>query len=125
VAPAPHSEAPSAPVLEGAPVRSRLAGNRRLRPAVRKFAGRLAEQMIEFERALSAGDFAGLAQLGHWLKGAGGTVGYDEFTEPASRLEEGAKENALGEVAAAMVELRSLAARLEVPEEEPALAAAT
>ena len=32
-----------------------------------------------------------LASLAHWLKGSGGTVGYDDFTEPATELEAHAK----------------------------------
>ena len=105
--------------LTGPPVRSRLAGNKRLRPAVRKFAARLNEQLLAFERAYSARDFAELASLAHWLKGAAGTVGYDEFTEPATRLEQAAKEGATAELDAVMPELRALAARLEVPAEDP------
>ena len=29
--------------------------------------------------------------IAHWLKGAGGTVGFDDFTEPAAKLENFAK----------------------------------
>jgi signal transduction histidine kinase/DNA-binding NarL/FixJ family response regulator len=116
---------PSAPVttaMEGPPVRSRLASNRRLRPAVRKFAGRLAEQMAAFEQAYSASDFTQLAQLGHWLKGAAGTVGYDDFTEPAMRLEDAARDGDLRDLGAAMAALRDLTARLEVPPEDEIVA---
>ncbi len=127
-----HTEQPAAPAVQsemsvasgelvaGLPVRSRLAGNKRLRPAVRKFAARLDEQLLAFERACSASDFAELASLAHWLKGAAGTVGYDEFTDPATRLEQAAKEGAAADLHAVMAELRALAARLEVPVEEPA-----
>jgi HPt (histidine-containing phosphotransfer) domain-containing protein len=108
--------------MEGPPVRSRLASNRRLRPAVRKFAGRLAEQMAAFEQAYSASDFTQLAQLGHWLKGAAGTVGYDDFTEPAMRLEDAARDGDLRDLGAAMAALRDLTARLEVPPEDEIVA---
>jgi CheY-like chemotaxis protein len=112
-----------AAAVSGPPVRSRLAGHKRLRPAIRKFAGRLAEQMLAFEKAHAAGDMYELGQLAHWLKGAGGTVGYDEFTEPAKRLEEAAKENAVADIELAMQDVRSLAARVESPEEDEAVAA--
>src|SRR5207237_4893030 len=46
------SPAPAALGVSG-PVRSRLAGNSRLRPAIRKFAGRLGEQLAAFEQACS------------------------------------------------------------------------
>ena len=123
-APAPAAEA--APVVAlptGAPVVSRLATHPRLRPAIRKFAGRLGEQMTAFEAAFAAKDFAELARLAHWLKGAGGTVGYDEFTEPALKLEQAALASNAEETGAMLGEVRSLASRLVAPE-EPAQATA-
>ena len=122
----PAEEASSpADVAVGAPLVSRLAGNRRLRPAIRKFAARLGEQLAAFERARAAGNHDELAGLAHWLKGAAGTVGFDEFTEPSGRLETAARENAASEIDAWMAEVTSLAARVQVPEDEapPAIAA--
>jgi HPt (histidine-containing phosphotransfer) domain-containing protein len=109
--------------VSGPPVRSRLADKPRLRPAVRKFAGRLDEQMAVIERALESRAFEELAALGHWLKGAAGTVGYDDFTEPAMRLEEEAHAKNVPALDAAMVEIRDLVTRLEVPAEDPVAAA--
>ena len=114
----PPAVAPAA--LAAQPLRSRLAASARLRPVIRKFAARLNEQMLAIEQAHSAQNLQELAALAHWLKGAGGTVGYDEFTEPAARLEQAAKTASLPEIDAAMAEVRELAARVEVPEEEPA-----
>jgi CheY-like chemotaxis protein len=119
-APAAETRAPAPTEISGAPVRSRLAGNARLRPAIRKFAGRLNEQLLSFDKAYAAKNFEELAQLAHWLKGAGGTVGYDEFTEPALRLEQAAKESADTEAKAWLAEVRSLATRIEVPADEGA-----
>jgi CheY-like chemotaxis protein/HPt (histidine-containing phosphotransfer) domain-containing protein len=103
--------------VSGAPVVSRLAGNLRLRPAIRKFAGRLDEQMNAFETAFAAQDFTEVASLAHWLKGAAGTVGYDEFTEPATQLEQAAKERNAADTALMLAQVRGLAARLAAPEE--------
>jgi HPt (histidine-containing phosphotransfer) domain-containing protein len=104
-------------------VRSRLAGNQRLRPAIRKFAERLAAQLALMEQAYAASDLKELASLAHWLKGAAGTVGYNDFTEPAAALEEAAKTDNAQALAAAMGEVRSLAGRLETPAEDaPAVA---
>jgi len=111
------------PPLSGPPVRSRLADKPRLRSAVRKFAGRLDEQMAVIEKAFESRAFDELAALAHWLKGAAGTVGYDDFTEPAMRLEEEAHaQNTVG-LEATMAEIRDLVTRLEVPAEEPVAAA--
>jgi PAS domain S-box-containing protein len=111
---APIVETPSAVVV---PLRSRYAGKPRLHSAIRKFTGRLAEQLEAMDRARSDGDYEALAQLAHWLKGAGGTVGYDAFNEPAARLEQLAKADDGDGIATVMLELRALEARLEVPEE--------
>jgi PAS domain S-box-containing protein len=108
--------------LSDEPVRSALAHNPRLRPTIRRFAARLDEQMQAFEAAAQARDYTALASLAHWLKGAAGTVGYNDFTEPATRLEQAAHACAAIELDQSMVELRSLVARLESPQEEPAAA---
>jgi HPt (histidine-containing phosphotransfer) domain-containing protein len=103
-------------------VRSRLAGHARLRPAVRKFAERLGGQIAAFDAACQARDYETLAQLAHWLKGAGGTVGYDDFTEVAKELELAAQAGADADVDAWMTQIRDLASRVEVPEEPAAVA---
>lgn len=76
------------------PIRnSLLEKNPQMKGIVEKFLPRLDQQLNSMEAALQAGDFDQLAQLAHWLKGSGGTVGYDVFTEPAAQLEEYAKSN--------------------------------
>jgi HPt (histidine-containing phosphotransfer) domain-containing protein len=67
------------------------------------------------DRALAAGNFEELKALAHWLKGAGGTVGYDEFTAPARDLEMLAKAADGGGAREKLAELRGLEARLVVP----------
>ena len=114
--PAPQMSGPAS----AGPMRSRLAGNPRLRPAIRKFAARLEEQLVAFEHAFTERDFEQLAQLAHWLRGAAGTVGYDEFTEPAARLEQAARDQAISEIEFLIAELRDLAKRLEIPTEDHA-----
>jgi HPt (histidine-containing phosphotransfer) domain-containing protein len=64
-----------------------------------------------------------LAALAHWLKGAAGTVGYDDFTEPAIRLEEEAHANDVAALELTMAQIRDLVTRLEVPAEDPVPAA--
>jgi PAS domain S-box-containing protein len=113
-----------APGADGPPVVSRLATHPKLRPAIRRFAGRLDEQLIAMDGARNAGDFKELANLAHWLKGAGGTVGYDDFTAPARNLETFAKAGDGPGADAALREIRGLALRLVAPEEDDAQVAA-
>jgi len=136
-APQPAAAAPAAapvPVLEeridlgasaagGPPVVSRFASHPRLRTAAYRFAARLGEQLGAMDRAFAAGDFTELKALAHWLKGAGGTVGYDDFTAPARGLEDAAKAADGAAARARLAELRNLEARLVVPEGVDAQAA--
>ena len=74
-----------------------------------KFASRAAEVKYHARDDLLAPD---LAELAHWLKGAGGTVGYDVFTKPARLLETAAKSRQEGPVLQAMRALLEIASRV-------------
>jgi CheY-like chemotaxis protein len=100
----------------GAPVVSRFANHPRLRTAAYRFAARLGEQLDAMRRAHAAGNYTELTALAHWLKGAGGTVGYDDFTAPAHNLETLSKAGDAEGTRMALAELRGLEARLVVPE---------
>ena len=60
------------------------------------------------------GDLRSLGEMAHWLKGTGGTVGFDCFTEPAQRLEQLSKSRSCEEISACLDELADLADRLAV-----------
>ena len=67
-----------------------------------RFAARLGGKLDEMIDACTAQRYPDLAELAHWLKGAGGTVGYDVFTKPARLLETAAKSRQEGPVLQAM-----------------------
>jgi len=118
---APAAAAPQAdtPADDGAPLVSRLpADNARFRDIIRKFGVRLDEQLEAMEQAWQARDFEGLADLAHWLKGSGGTVGFDAFTEPAASLEQLARAGCEENIAETLLELSRLAGRIVLPEED-------
>jgi PAS domain S-box-containing protein len=73
------------------PLRSRLSGNARFAAIADGFAARLPERILRMRAALDAGDLVALAEDAHWLKGSAGTVGFDVFTVPATRLESAAR----------------------------------
>jgi HPt (histidine-containing phosphotransfer) domain-containing protein len=102
-------------VLEG-PIRSRFAGNRNLVPIVRKFAGRLAEQLGHARAASDAGDLPEVQRLAHWLAGAAGTVGYDAFTEPARELEAAARSGNAAQVDGLLQRLARMERQVEIPD---------
>jgi HPt (histidine-containing phosphotransfer) domain-containing protein len=99
------------------PVVSRLADHPRLRPVVRKFAQQMPERMDAIEKACAARDFETLAALAHWLKGSGGTTGFDAFTAPAKALEQAAKAADEQQADALVGQLRQLVEQLVVPSE--------
>ena len=79
---------PSAAAPQG-PYRSSLpTDDPEIREIVVEFVERLGEKIDAMVEALAAEDYESLAKLAHWLKGAGGTVGFDCFTNPAATLEE-------------------------------------
>jgi len=119
-------EPPTLPEADGAtesgraeaapPIVSRLpTSNPRIAAIIQKFVQRLGEQLEAMDGAFRERDFDGLARLAHWLKGGGGSVGFDEFTEPAQYLEQLAKERTEGPMEAAIADLRRLADRIVVP----------
>lgn len=95
---------------------------RAYREIVREFVSRLQEQLAAMQRAVEGHDLRTLASLAHWLKGAGGSVGFPAFTEPARRLETLVKNQRYDEIGAVVRELSELAQRISVPGEEPATA---
>ncbi len=95
----------AAPAAALAPLVSRLAGHAKLGPIVARFVEQLPGRLEEARRAAQGGDMAVLAAVAHGLKGAGGSMGFDDLFEPAKRLEEAAKS---GNADAAGAELRRL-----------------
>ncbi len=97
------------------PVVSRLAKNKRLQPAILSFVEKLDEKVEKMEVALEKEDMTGLAGLAHWLKGAGGTVGYDALTKPAANLEASAKQDQVEMAHQTLKEVKSLAMSIVPP----------
>ncbi len=109
-----HQE-PRPPEEDTSPIVSRLGGNNpRFVKVIARFVSRLEEQLPALDEALWAKDFDALATLGHWLKGAGGTVGFDEFFEPASALETAAQAKDLEASEHHIRHIHRLAARIVV-----------
>ena len=81
----------------------------------KEFVERLDEKLKEMELAWFARDYDELTALGHWLKGCGGTAGFDAFTTPAKALERLAGQHNENLTRAAIVDLRQLAERIQIP----------
>ncbi len=81
-----------------------------------EFAPVLDEKLEEMKLTLSAGDFDELAKLAHWLKGAGGTCGFNQFYEPSVSLEQASKASDAGNCQRHLEVLIGLRSRLWIPE---------
>jgi PAS domain S-box-containing protein len=76
------------------------------------FVGRLRTRVPEMKTAASINDLPVLADLAHWLKGAGGTAGFDVFTGPAMTLQRAARNGQLEDIQAALTEIQSICERI-------------
>lgn len=103
-----------------APIVSMLGTNNpRFAKVIARFVGRLGEQVQAMEEAYANRDMETLAKLAHWLKGAGGTVGFDVFNQPAAQLEEEAKAAAFSAIDERLQQIQRLAARIAI--DDPSL----
>jgi HPt (histidine-containing phosphotransfer) domain-containing protein len=102
---------------EPIPIVSKLpSDNEAFREIIVRFVSQLGEKLQSVQQARSSGNLEEIAVFAHWLKGAGGTVGFDEFTKPARHLEKLAKEGGKeSEIAEALTVIGSLAGRVRVP----------
>ncbi len=116
---APNIEQAACPAATGRkPVISKLANHPKLKTAVVKFVDKLDNEFVKLATAGKKGDMAELQRLAHWLKGAAGTVGYDDFTEPAALLESQAKQGDSGQAEKTIVQIGALVQAIVRPEGE-------
>jgi PAS domain S-box-containing protein len=82
---------------------------------IHEFVLQLEKRLHDAAAAVAEGDLKAVAETAHWIKGAGGTAGFDELTSPASELEKAAKAGAKDELAALLRRLNDLFSRIQVP----------
>ena len=82
---------------------------------VAEFVSEIKNKMKAMQELLDGGEFAELAKLAHWLKGAGGTCGFNAFYEPSAALELTAKRNDAKGCGSIIEQLNGIANRLKAP----------
>ena len=98
-------------------IRSRLPIDEpEFRDIVVEFASQLEAKINEMKQSYANNKFKELAELAHWLKGAGGTCGFSEFYEPAIQLEEAAKTVNLESCSNSIKAICDIATAIEIPE---------
>ena len=88
---------------------------KRLQPTILNFVEKLDEKIERMEVALEKKDMTELANMAHWLKGAGGTVGYDHFTKPAAALESCARADQVQMATQSLKEVKLLVTAIVPP----------
>ncbi len=91
-----------------------LIDNARMASIAEKFIVRLREQHAAMMAAWEKRDFDQLSDLAHWLKGAGGTVGFKVFNDPAAKLEKAAKNKDGTTVPVLLKEIEALSRHLTI-----------
>ncbi len=79
---------------------------------IERFVVRLHGQIEAMQVALAAGEYEQLKDIGHWMKGSPGSVGFHDFDQPGADLEEHALARDNGALAQTVAELEALAARV-------------
>ena len=115
------AKAPEAASQTSEMLYSRLADNRQLVPIIEKFVARLPDKLKAMETARKQNDHDELAALAHWLKGSGGTVGFDQFYEPARALEDSARAGDVGLIDQYLATITALGQRIQATEVTGAL----
>ena len=91
---------------------SRLARHARIGPIVARFVQQLPAKLVQMEDALRAADLPALAAQAHWLKGAGGSMGFDDLFEPAKALEAASQQGDTMAAAQALADVLRLGQRI-------------
>ncbi len=98
-------------------IESALAGkDPKLDAIVLGFADKLTAKIEDMEQRLESEDLVDLANLAHWLKGSGGSVGFTSFTEPAGELELAAKNGDLAQAKDRVAYIKEMSRRIVLPE---------
>lgn len=86
---------------------------------VREFVERLDSRLLDMLEAWRQRDLLQLAHLAHWLKGSGGTAGFNAFTAPARKLQQLAGDGEEAEIEQTILELYELRRRIVIPGDRP------
>jgi HPt (histidine-containing phosphotransfer) domain-containing protein len=84
------------------------------REIVDEFIARLDGKLSALRDAWSHRDVAQLDEIAHWIKGAGGTAGFDELTQPAAALEKSARQGLIDGIAPEIRRLEELRQRMQI-----------
>lgn len=91
-------------------------GNAKFGIIITKFLEKLKDELKDMQKLQSQSDWASLKDKAHWLKGSGGTVGFNCLYEPAKALEDAATAADVSLSFELMNEIVELSSRLSAGE---------
>jgi HPt (histidine-containing phosphotransfer) domain-containing protein len=80
---------------------------------VNEFIETCREKVATMHALLQEQDFDQLARAAHWLKGSGGSAGFEPLMPAAAELEDSAKQQAANACTASLQKIDELVARLQ------------
>lgn len=86
----------------------------KFRAIVKKFVVKLGPRIEEMEQAVERQNFVALKDHAHWLKGAGGSVGFHIFTDIAIALEKASRMESQPECTALLKVIKQINDRISV-----------
>ena len=101
-------------------IQSSLAAMPQFHKIIAKFIPKLNKELSRAQRALENENWEELALIAHWLKGSAGTVGFDDFTTPATKLEHAAQTAHKASAEQLLAQVTQLSRAVTAPEPLPA-----
>ena len=86
-----------------------------IRKIVSDFVDTLKNKIVRMHCSFANNQYAELAELAHWLKGAAGTVGFPQFFAPSCTLESAAKNRQSGVIRESITEIDRLHKLIDIP----------
>ncbi len=99
------------------PIKSELPfDDPEFREIIEGFVDKLRSEVDELQLAWQDRDLEAVGRIAHWLKGAAGTMGFRDFTEPGLKLMNLARDEQIDQIEPAIRELVAMVAAIELPE---------
>lgn len=105
-------------VVNGRIYSSLVADNPRFQLIAERFIKKLGNEIELMDEQLQRREWEALAAKAHWLKGSGGTVGFDQLSDPAKSLEQACANKDIEASARLMEEVRRLSERFSSETDE-------
>ena len=92
--------------------------NPRLRPIIERFTYDLSDKIKYLDETINSSNFDEIEKFAYWLKASAGSVGFDDFTEPARELLAQAKAQQIDLVNESISVIKTLESRIVLSDQD-------